>query len=149
MTARLRLALFLVLVALVAAGACYVCARWMAQKYSLDSAAHHYAIHKQLKLTLEQHKALAPAEKKFAERKERLEKTIREANEELAQALAADRADSPRVRAAVGKIHQAQGELQQAVLDHIFDMKPVLSAEQYDRLIQLTAEALRAASQPD
>jgi hypothetical protein len=49
------------------------------------------------------------------------------------------------VKAAVQKIHHAQGELQQAVLDHVFDMRPVLTQEQYDRLIQLTATALRDA----
>ena len=43
------------------------------------------------------------------------------------------------------KIHHAQGELQQAVLEHVFDMRSVLTLKQYDQLIQLTAHALRDA----
>ena len=41
-----------------------------------------------------------------------------------------------------------RASLQQAVLEHVFDMRPVLTPEQYDRLIQLTAHALRDAPEP-
>ena len=40
------------------------------------------------------------------------------------------------------RIERQTGELQQAVLEHVFAMRPVLTPEQYDRLIQLTAHAL-------
>ena len=68
--------------------------------------------------------------------------SIREANRELAEALLTDKSDSERAKGAVQRIHRAQGELQQAVLEHVFAMRPVLTPEQYDRLIQLTAHAL-------
>ncbi len=70
---------------------------------------------------------------------------IREANRELAEAIVSDRSDSERVKAAVDKIHRAQGQLQNAVLEHVFDMRPVLTPEQYDRLVRMTADALRDA----
>ncbi|MEO8353541.1 MAG: hypothetical protein ABI680_17570, partial [Chthoniobacteraceae bacterium] len=56
-----------------------------------------------------------------------------------------DRSDSERVKAAVARIHQAQGELQNATLQHIFEMQPVLTPQQYEKLLQSTAEALTTA----
>ena len=88
---------------------------------------------------------LEPIEAKFAGRRDELFASIREANWELAAALLADKSDSERVKDAVQKIHRAQGELQQAVLEHVFDMRPVLTMEQYDRLIQFTVHLLRDA----
>ena len=105
----------------------------------------HYWIHRELGLNAKQESDLEPIEAKFAGRRDELFASIREANRELAEALLADKGDSERVRDAVQKIHHAQGELQQAVLEHVFDMRPVLTPEQYDRLIQLTARALRDA----
>jgi Spy/CpxP family protein refolding chaperone len=61
---------------------------------------------------------------------------------ELAQAILADKSDSPRVQSAIAKIHDAQGELQQATMRHVFEMKPVLAPEQYEKLLNLTANAL-------
>jgi Spy/CpxP family protein refolding chaperone len=104
---------------------------------------YHYWIHSQLGLNPQQEVELVPIEAKFARRRDELVSSIGEANEELAQALLSDKGASERVRAAVQKIHRAQGELQQAVLDHVFEMQAVLTSEQYERLISLTAYALR------
>ena len=106
---------------------------------------YHYWIHSELGLSAKQESDLEPIEAKFAQRRDELVASIRGANRELAEALLSDKSDSERVKDAVRKIHRAQGELQQAVLDHVFDMRPVLTPEQYDRLIQLTAHALRDA----
>lgn len=137
-----RLLLFVVLFA-----ACAACAFYFSSYFLRRSAAgpvnYHYWIHSELGLTAKQENELEPIEAKFARRRDELVALIREANEELAKALVADKGDSERVRAAVQKIHRAQGELQQAVLDHVFEMRPVLTPEQYDRLISLTAHALR------
>ena len=104
---------------------------------------YHYWIHSQLGLSTQQLTELEPIEAKFARRRDELVASIRIANEELAAALLSDKDASERVQAAVQKIHRAQGELQQAVLDHVFEMRAVLTPEQYDRLISLTADALR------
>lgn len=106
------------------------------------SPGYHEWIHRQLALTEEQERRLEPSERRYDETRSRLTETIRLANRELAHAIAADRSNSPRVQAAVRRIHEAMGELQQATLQHIFEMKAVLEPEQYDRLIALTKEAL-------
>ena len=46
------------------------------------------------------------------------------------------------MRAAVANIHDAMGQLQNAALEHVFEMKAVLTPAQYQRLIDLTARAL-------
>jgi nickel and cobalt resistance protein CnrR len=137
-----RLLLFVVLFATVAAGAFYLSSYFLRRSAS-GLVNYHYWIHSQLGLSERQEKELEPIEAKFARRRDELMASIREANQELAQALLADKGDSERVSTAVQKIHRAQGELQQAVLDHVFEMHPVLTPEQYDRLISLTAHALR------
>ena len=67
---------------------------------------------------------------------------IRRANKELAEAIKQDQADSPRVSAVVERIHHAQAELQKATIEHVFEMKGVLTPEQYQKLLNLTADEL-------
>jgi Spy/CpxP family protein refolding chaperone len=105
---------------------------------------YHAWIHEELGMTDEQERRLLPSEERYEETKRHLQEVIRLANKELAQAIAEDRANSPRVQAAVQRIHEAMGELQQATLEHIFEMKEVLEPEQYDHLMNLTREALEA-----
>ena len=139
-----RLLLFVALFAAVAAGTFYLSSYFL-RRSAAGAVNYHYWIHNQLSLSAKQESELGPIEAKFARRRDELVASIHEANRELAEALLADKSDSERVRGAVQKIHRAQGELQQAVLEHVFDMRPVLTPEQYDRLIQLTAHALRDA----
>ena len=47
-----------------------------------------------------------------------------------------------RVSTAVERIHDAQGELQEATIEHVFEMKGVLTPEQYQKLLNLTADEL-------
>ena len=130
----------LVLVALVAAGACYFSAKIFGLWTS--TVKDHEWIHKQLNLSQDEQKALQPIEKKFEGRKREIVAEIRSANRELAEAIKQDLADSPRVAAAVEKIHQAQGELQKATLEHVFEMKQVLTPEHYRKLLDLTTNEL-------
>ncbi|HEY5704823.1 MAG TPA: periplasmic heavy metal sensor [Terrimicrobiaceae bacterium] len=143
MKTRSRLLLFVVLFAAVAA--CTFFFSDFLRRSTAGPVNYHYWIHSQLGLSAKQESELEPIEAKFAQRRDELVASIGEANRELAEALLADKGDSERVEAAVQKIHRAQGELQQAVLEHVFNMRPVLAPEQYDRLIQLTAHALRDA----
>lgn len=140
-----RLAPVLILlatVAVVAVLACWLTGHYLRGRAPSGHVEAHQWIHAQLGLTPEQETQLGPIEKRFDEQKRHYGELLRIANQELAQAIRDDRAHSPRVTAAVAKIHQAQGELQNATLQHIFEMKPVLRAEQYEKLIQLTADAL-------
>lgn len=144
MSSRVRLLAFILVVALAATAACYITIRLSRPKYIGDAVAYHYWVHDRLGLTDDQETALEPIEANFTEKRNRLVADIRSANKELAAALRSDRTNSPRVTIAVEKIHAAQGKLQNAVLDHIFEMQPVLTKEQYEELIRLTAEALEA-----
>lgn len=105
---------------------------------------YHAWIHDELGMTAEQKRRLLTSEQRYEETKRHLTEVIRLTNQELAYAIAEDRANSPRVQAAVKRIHEAMGQLQQATLQHIFEMKDVLEPEQYDRLMELTREALEA-----
>jgi Spy/CpxP family protein refolding chaperone len=141
----LRLLIFLILAAAFAAGACLLVNRLVSKDGHEDPAESHYWIHQQLHITAEQDRALDPVEQKFKQERDRLAGVIQDGNRELAEAIRTDKADSPKVREAVAKIHQSQGDLQNAVLQHVFDMRAYLTPEQYERLVQLTADALKRA----
>jgi Spy/CpxP family protein refolding chaperone len=141
MNKPLQLVAMLIIVALVAAAACYISTKLFGPKRQSALNGHEW-IHKQLDLTQSEQKGLEPIEAKFVERKAKLLSEIRSANKELAEAIKEDQADSPRVSAAVEKIHHAQGELQEATLEHVFEMREVLTPEQYQKLLNLTADEL-------
>ncbi len=132
----------LALVGIVASIACFVTLQ-VTQKHSTGNHAdEHHWIHTQLGLSKQQEEQLTPIEQRYDEQKRHYGEVIRLANMELAQAILADKSNSPRVKAAIGKIHDAQGQLQNATLQHVFEMEPVLTPEQYEKLLNLTANAL-------
>ncbi|MGI9088796.1 MAG: Spy/CpxP family protein refolding chaperone [Chthoniobacterales bacterium] len=141
----LRLSLFVLLIAAAAGSTCYFVVRLFPRQESARAVDYHYWIHAKLGLSPEQEKSLEPIEEKFTANRKDLIARIREGNRELADAIISDRSDSERVKAAVDKIHRAQGDLQNAVLEHVFAMRPILSDAQYERLTKMTAEALRDA----
>jgi Spy/CpxP family protein refolding chaperone len=102
----------------------------------------HDWVHTQLALTAEQEKALAPIEAAYQAKRRDLEQRLLLANRQLAEAIVADRKDSPRVHEAVANIHTHMGNLQILTIQHVFEMEPTLTPAQYDRLLNLTANAL-------
>ena len=130
----------LLAVAVVASVACLLTARWT--RHHADHADAHHWVHTQLALTPEQEKQLLPIEQRYDEQRRHFSELIRVANVELGQAMLADKEDSPRIKAAIARIQDAQGQLQDATLHHVFEMKPVLTPEQYEKLLNLTANAL-------
>ena len=141
MKKALQLVAMLVAVALVAVGACFVTFRFLVP-LRVNSVPTHEWIHQQLNLTADQIIALEPIEEQFQQRKGELLAQIRSANKELAQAIKENQVYSTRVSAAIEKIHRAQGELQEATLQHVFRMKATLTPEQYKKLLDLTAVVL-------
>ena len=142
--------LLLIAVAAVAAGTCWIIMTWVIKPGHgdvghTDQASAHGWIHTQLQLTDEQEKALIPIEQRYEEQKKHFSELMRIANAELAKIILEERVDSPRVDAAVARIHEAHGGLQKAVLAHVFEMQAVLTPEQYEKLLRFTAEALREA----
>ena len=137
--------IFLALVAAVACVACWFTARYLNRSHHTEHGDAHAWIHTQLGITEEQGKKLEPIEQRYAEQKKHHGEMLRIANAELGKAILEDRKDSERVKAVVARIHQAQGELQNATLQHIFEMKSVLTPPQYEKLLQSTADALSTA----
>jgi Spy/CpxP family protein refolding chaperone len=144
MTGIGKFLLLLTLVALVAAASGWMTSRIL--RSNGHSGDFHHWLHAQLELTAEQDKALDPEEARFAAQRQRLIEAIRQDNADLALAMSQDREFSPRVQAAVEKIHHAQSALEQATLEHIFAMKPILSSAQFDKLLKLTSDALNSPS---
>ena len=137
--------ILLALVAAIAGAACWFTARYFNRTIHAEKGDAHSWIHTQLGITPEQDKALEPIEQRYAEQKKHFGEMLRIANDELGKAILEDRRDSERVKAAVAEIHHAQGELQNATLQHIFEMKSVLTPQQYEKLLQSTADALSTA----
>ncbi|CAN5750514.1 hypothetical protein BH09VER1_BH09VER1_12060 [soil metagenome] len=136
--------LLLVVVALVAMGACLLTRYFVPIMRHDDPESAHDWVHRQLGITPEQTKLLDPIEHRYDERRRALDRTIRQANAELATAILEDQAASPKVNATIEKIHAAQGELQMVTISHVFEMKTVLTPGQYEKLLKLTAEALKS-----
>jgi len=137
-----KVALFLSAIAAVAAIACYVTMRMSQHRATPDEIASHEWLHRELKLTDAQEQALVPIEKDFGEKQRRLAEALRDANRQLARAMAEDKAYTPRVATAVEHVHHCMGELQKTSIEHVFAMRSVLTPEQGDRLLSLAQQAL-------
>ena len=134
--------LFLAAIAAVAALACYVTLKWSQDRVTADEVTSHEWLHDELDLTDEQLQALEPIETKFAEQQKQLADALRDANRQLARAMAEDKAYTPRVTAAVELVHECMGNLQKASIEHVFAMRAVLTPEQGDRLLILAQKVL-------
>ena len=137
--------ILLALIAAIAGAACWFTARYLNRTIHADKGDAHAWIHTQLGITAAQDKALEPIEQRYAEQRKHYGEMLRIANAELGKAILEERSDSERVKAAVARIHEAQGELQNATLQHIFEMQSVLTPQQYEKLLQSTADALSTA----
>lgn len=115
--------------------------RWFGSHNEPETDFHQW-MHRNLKLSPDQHDALEPAEQRFAARQEVLLREIAEAERALAAAIRSDDADSPGIAKALAQLHDAQGELQQLTLAHFFEMKEQLDPEQAERLRQWTHDRL-------
>ena len=132
---------FFAAVIAVAALSAFCTLRWTASRQATSSDPHQW-LHEQLALTNEQHAALDTVESRYAEKQKKLAAQIRDANRELARAIGEGKAYSLAVSVAVEKIHQNMGEMQKLSVEHVFEMRKVLTPEQGDKLIQLAQRAL-------
>jgi len=111
-----------------------------AQAATPSEASFHAWLHENLHISPEQHDRLAPFEEKYEADRLRLREEIRAAGQQLAAAIRENNRDSPNLAAALRQLNTAQGELQQATLDHFFVMKDHLQPEQAEKLLQWTHE---------
>ncbi len=132
----------LALVALVAFAVCWATNHFKYFPHLKENKGPHQWLHSQLNITFEQDKKLTDIEERFQKRKLTLEATIKGANSELAKVIMKDKRNSEQVKAAVNKIHHAQGELQKVTLEHLFEMQTVLTPEQSEKLNRMAADAL-------
>jgi Spy/CpxP family protein refolding chaperone len=87
-------------------------------------------MHERLVLTDAQHSALEPFEHAYEEKRKSLGAKIVSAGRELAAAVREGNRGAPEIDQALGKLNEAQAELQRATLDHFFAMKEHLDPEQ-------------------
>ena len=134
----------IIMVLLVAFGAMYMSQhyRMIAHDFMSHSGDTHRYLHEKLGITKEQDVQLQDIEANYQKRKLRLEETIRLANIELADAIKKNPSFTPEVQKAIDKIHQSMGELQKASLEHLFQMQPILSLQQNEKLKNLITDAL-------
>tara|TARA_R110002096_G_scaffold385536_1_gene579385 strand:- start:19552 stop:20007 length:456 start_codon:yes stop_codon:yes gene_type:complete len=102
----------------------------------------HDWLHHQLGITHEQHEQLKDMETRFESRERELRDAILAANAKLTVALKEDQTYTPRVEAIIEEIHHAQAALQKATIEHLVEMKTVLTVEQYQKLLDLAGDAL-------
>ena len=136
-----RIAGFFIAVVAVAALSSFLTVRWVEARHAAIRDPHEW-LHSELKISDEQHRALEPIELRFAERNRKLREQMRAANHELAVAIGKGQPGSPEISAAIGKIHLRIGELQNASIDHIFEMRAHLTPTQDAALLRLAQQAL-------
>ena len=109
---------------------------------SATTCASHDWLHDRLELTAEQKKALEPIEQRFHEQYNEAGGRLTAANQELAKILGQSDSFSPEVAAAIEKVHHRMGDLQKLSIQHVYEMKAVLTPEQNRRLVQYAQQAL-------
>jgi Spy/CpxP family protein refolding chaperone len=140
MNAR-RLALIAVLT-FVAAIAGVVVGRMLVAPTPQPAAELHAVLHDQLSLDAGQEQRLHALEEAFAMRRHALEREMRAENARLAEAIAAEHGNGPRVAAAVDASHGTMGALQKETLSHIFAMRQLLRPDQARKFDAAVTKAL-------
>jgi Spy/CpxP family protein refolding chaperone len=115
---------------------------WISRSASSAESIGHEWLHNELRLTKAQSEALDPIEHGFAEKEAALRAKLHQANRDLAQVLKEEKSYSPRVAESVVAVHHHMGELQKASLEHLYDMRRILTPEQGDQLFHLAAQSL-------
>lgn len=129
--------------ALVAGGAgAWGGATWVHKKENPPSL--HEIVHRDLSLDATQRARIAEIEARFVPRRIAFEQRVQAANRELAEAIAASDGDAGVVQPAVNHFHDAMGDLQQATIAHIFEMRTVMTPAQADRFDEKLVAALLA-----
>ena len=107
-------------------------------------------IHRDLGLSAAQDAAIEAIETRYAARKSQLEGQMRAATRDIAAAVSEDSSYTPRVEQAVDRFHMAMGELQRATIEHVFEMRAVLTPAQQRRFDEIVrAQLLKAADEGD
>lgn len=134
--------LLIAAVAFAAALAAIWLSRSLAVRHHPDGGELHALMHEQLDLDLVQKAKIEQLERQFAERRKVLDAQLRQANGQLAVAIANEHQYGPKVAEAVVHSHMAMGELQKVTLSHVFAMRAVLRPTQAARFDATVGKAL-------
>jgi hypothetical protein len=126
-----------------------IAATWLSRSllepHHAEGGELHALMHEELQLDPVQKARVEVMEAEFAEQRKLLDSRLREANAELAAAIASEHQYGPKVAGAVDHCHMAMGELQKATLRHVFAMRAVLRT---DQAAQFDAAVGKALTQP-
>jgi Spy/CpxP family protein refolding chaperone len=134
--------------AVLAGGTARFVTDWTLHRHG-ESHAHDHAetdfhawMHEHLDITPEQHATLEPIEAEFEKQRVRLKEEIRAAGREVAATISEANVDDARLKSALERLNQTQGELQRLTLDHFFAMKRYLRPAQAKKLVEWTHDSL-------
>lgn len=139
-----RRILLIALVAFVSAIAGVFIGRLVSDQPRANETELHAVLHKELKLTSQQHGKIDAIEARFAVRRKALEFEMRAANARLAEAIEEEHGYGPKVTTAIDHSHMVMGALQKETLEHLFAMRAVLNPEQAKMFDSTVVKALTA-----
>lgn len=142
------LAFALVMIALCV-GASIVTAKWFAPSKSdweQDMTHGHDWLHEALNLTEREKASIDAFEGEYRNQRDLLHKEFNSRILELREILVANDRYVPEVNAAIHRIHETHGKLQELSIQHYYDMLNVLPDDKQEKLRQL---AVKALSQPE
>ena len=149
MTSRLKWLIVSMLISAILAGVtAWLVTDWTLHRHGESHARDHAEpdfhawMHEHLDITAEQHEKLEPIEAEFEQQRVRLRSEIRTAGLEVAATINEATVDDARLKAALERLNQAQGELQRMTLDHFFAMKRYLRPAQAKKLLEWTHDSL-------
>ena len=112
--------------------------RWLVADDRRSETELHAFLHEELDLDPAQTAKIEVIEQRFAARRKTLEREMNEANAHLAEAMAAEHGYGPEVTKAVDHTHHVMGKMQKDTLEHLFEMRAVLTPNQaaaFDRAV--------------
>ena len=115
---------------------------WMQQ--NTDTQGIHGFVHDELDLSDRQQQQLDRLEAEFAVRQKSLELSLRAANADLASAMEAEHQYGPKVGSAIETVHDRMGALQKATVEHVFNMRRLLTRQQQKAFDARVGKALTA-----
>ena len=127
----------------------FVTRHWFSKSqddWNHDMTHGHQWLHETLNLTEKEAAAIDAFEGDYRSERERLVKEFDSRVGDLRQILVSTDQYVPEVDAAIHRLHEVHGELQELSIQHYYDMLNVLPPEKQDKLRQL---AVKALSQPE
>ena len=107
----------------------------------------HSFVHQNFDLTSAQEQALDEAERKFELKRKSVELSLRASNAALATAMEEEHEYGPKVSQAIEGVHEQMGELQKATIEHVFQMRMILTPAQRRAFDRRVADALSSDAQ--